>query len=55
MSNVPVCKKCGDPVPNGKTLCWCCEHGPKLHVDHSADKCGEDSCKLHLEGGHEHG
>ena len=28
---LPRCKICGATVPIGKTLCWCCEHGPKLH------------------------
>ena len=28
---LPRCKKCGDLVPPGKDLCWCCEHEPKLH------------------------
>lgn len=30
---VKKCKICGDAVPLGKELCWCCEHGPKLHTD----------------------
>ena len=30
-SVLPRCKICGDVVPPGKELCWCCEHGPKLH------------------------
>lgn len=30
---VEKCKICGDAVPLGKELCWCCEHGPKLHLD----------------------
>jgi len=29
---LPVCKICGATVPAGKELCWCCEHGPKLHA-----------------------
>lgn len=28
---LPRCKECGDYVPQGKELCWCCEHTPKLH------------------------
>ena len=32
---VEKCKICGDAVPPGKELCWCCEHGPKLHLDKS--------------------
>ena len=36
--DLPTCKVCGDVVPYGKTLCWCCEHGPKLHVDGSETK-----------------
>ena len=31
-NSLPVCKKCGAPVPaNGKDLCWCCEHESTLH------------------------
>ena len=37
------CPVCGDPVPEGKTLCWCCEHGKKLHSDEK--KC-DDSCEI---------
>ena len=32
-TEIKKCEKCGDPVPEGKTLCWCCEHTPKLHRD----------------------
>lgn len=32
---VGKCKICGDAVPLGKELCWCCEHGPLLHTDNS--------------------
>ena len=32
---VEKCKICGDAAPPGKELCWCCEHGPKLHSDNS--------------------
>ena len=24
------CKKCGEPAPEGRELCWCCRH-TKLH------------------------
>ena len=30
-AELPRCKICGATIPEGKTLCWCCEHGPKLH------------------------
>lgn len=44
MKDYPTCPVCGDPVPEGKTLCWCCEHGTKLHKDEQK-KC-EDSCEI---------
>ena len=25
-----TCKKCGEPAPEGRELCWCCRH-TKLH------------------------
>ena len=40
-SSVHRCIKCGDTVPDGKTLCWCCEHGPKLHTA-TNNKCTEN-------------
>ena len=42
-TELPKCKICGATVPNGKDLCWCCEHGPKLHVDSTECK---DSCEI---------
>lgn len=48
-SSLPTCKICGATVPNGKELCWCCEHGPKLHVDSNSHKC-EDSCEIKFDG-----
>ncbi len=27
MSNVDVCVCCGTPVPEGRQVCWDCEHG----------------------------
>lgn len=30
---IEKCRICGDTVPPGKDLCWCCEHGPKLHSE----------------------
>lgn len=27
-----LCKKCGEnTTPEGKDICWVCEHTPKLH------------------------
>ena len=42
---LPTCEICGATVPNGKELCWCCEHGPLLHVDGEENKC-EDVCEI---------
>lgn len=39
------CKICGDTVPSGKELCWCCEHGDKLHKT-DLKTCNEDACKI---------
>ena len=48
-SDIPRCKICGDTVPPGKELCWCCEHGSKLHVDHEEDECSDhDSCEINF-------
>lgn len=44
-AEVKRCRKCGDTVPNGKDLCWCCEHTPKLHpMEHKG--CNHDSCEI---------
>lgn len=32
------CKICGDLAPPGKEMCWCCEHGPKLHPTEPKEK-----------------
>lgn len=44
-AKVKRCRKCGDTVPSGKDLCWCCEHAPKLHPmeEHG---CDHDSCEI---------
>ena len=47
--SLPVCKKCGATVPSGKTLCWCCEHTPKLHSSQNKDCDFSDSCEIKLE------
>ena len=39
-TEIKRCAKCGDTVPNGKILCWCCEHTPQLHT--AADKYKEN-------------
>ena len=44
--DLPKCKKCGETVPEGKDLCWCCEHTPKLHKPEKWAKCGEDKCNI---------
>jgi len=31
MDDLPRCKICGDTVPAGKELCWCCDRKDKLH------------------------
>lgn len=46
---LPTCKKCGATVPPGKTLCWCCEHTPKLHVAEEQSCDSKDACELKLE------
>ena len=45
---LPRCKICGDTVPQGKELCWCCEHTPKLHKMEKPHDCKEDSCEIHF-------
>lgn len=47
-SDLPRCRKCGATVPLGKMLCWCCEHGPKLHVDSTKDENCDDTCEIHF-------
>lgn len=43
------CKKCGSSAPEGKELCWLCEHEPKLRRPKEAfermttDEFGKDS------------
>lgn len=44
-AEVKRCRKCGDTVPNGKDLCWCCEHTPKLHP---MTGCDHDKCDIHF-------
>lgn len=43
------CKKCGEPAPEGRELCWCCKH-TKLHP---ADPKPEKD-QIH-QGGKQHG
>ena len=43
MDEVKKCKQCGDPVPAGKELCWCCEHTPKLHKPEKWAKYGDNN------------
>ena len=45
---VNTCKKCGDPAPSGKDLCWCCEHTPKLHRDEDNTDCEKDKSEKTL-------
>ena len=49
-AELPKCRICGDTIPSGKTLCWCCEHASKLHpkdvVEDSA--CNSDFCVVDL-------
>lgn len=49
MLKLPTCKKCGATVPPGKTLCWCCEHTPKLHPMEKQSCESKDVCELDLE------
>lgn len=44
MGGYVKCSVCGSPAPEGKTLCWCCEHEKKLHKPEE-DKC-DDSCEI---------
>lgn len=42
------CKKCGEPAPEGRELCWCCQH-TKLHTDEpkpTSKKCSGDGCEI---------
>ena len=45
--NLPKCEICGDPVPAGHAICWCCEHEPKLGIKKEV-KC-DDSCEIDFE------
>ncbi len=42
---VPICPICGNTMPAGKTICWCCEHEPKLGLN-KEESCGKDSCEI---------
>lgn len=44
-----TCKKCGDPAPEGRDLCWCCRH-TKLHPSDPKPENGKAS-----KGGKQHG
>jgi len=54
---LPKCKKCGDTVPQGKELCWVCEHTPKLHPMEPKHGCTEDFCEIKFDtkDGESHG
>ena len=41
MSNVDVCICCGMPVPEGRQVCWDCEHGTAVMIN-NASKCPSD-------------
>lgn len=47
-SGLNRCEICGDTTPPGKTLCWCCEHTPKLHhAEKEKQACeGKDFCEI---------
>ena len=44
MNDINKCKQCGDTAPEGKDLCWCCEHDGKLHP--MTEKPCKDSCDI---------
>lgn len=48
MSEYHRCVACGTSTPEGKDLCWCCEHAPKLHPMESTTGCGKDMCKIYF-------
>ena len=42
MSEPNRCPICGDTTPEGKLLCWCCEHTSKLHpMEKPEPRCDE--------------
>lgn len=48
-AELPKCRICGDTIPSGKTLCWCCEHASKLHPkDEEKRPCNSDFCVVDL-------
>jgi len=47
-TELPRCEICGDPVPPGHTICWCCEHEPKLGLN-KEQNCGKDSCEINFD------
>ena len=44
-NTLPVCPICGNTMPQNKTICWCCEHEPKLGLNQT---CGKDSCEINF-------
>ena len=50
MEELKKCENCGDTVPTGHKLCWCCEHGHKLHPMEGKPGCEEkDYCEIKFE------
>lgn len=45
---LPTCEICGEPVPAGHTICWCCEHEPKLGLS-KEQPCGKDTCEINFD------
>lgn len=39
------CVKCGDPAPDGKEFCWCCDHESKLHRCEDTDEKDQEEKK----------
>ena len=51
-NDLPTCPICGNTLPPGKVICWCCEHEAKLGLKKSeehAHECGSDSCEIDFE------
>ena len=46
-NDIPTCPICGNTLPPGKVICWCCEHEEKLGLTKKDNhECGKDSCEI---------